>query len=308
MKLASIDLNLLQVLHAVLTERSVAGAASALHVTSPAVSNALARLRDLLGDPLFVRKGRGLTPTPRALELQPVLARTLGELEGALNQSEAFDPKTCARELTIALSDADQVTSLSAISRQFERRLPSARLKVVTLDTLIASGGLAGVAVDLVIGPRLQDEGLHTRSLFHEDAVLVVRREHPRVKRALTREQFNAERHVDIHLLLGRPGAGNKAVEAAFAAAGLTRSVAVTVPTFAAAASVVAHTDFVGGLPRRFVQMLSRSLPLRVVDGPGPPFAFEMCLHWHERTHRDPAVVVFRELVTAALGRRQARA
>lgn len=306
MKLASIDLNLLQVLHAVLTERTVAGAASVLHVTSPAVSNALGRLRELLNDPLFVRKGRGLTPTPRALELQPVLAKALGDLENSLNQASEFDPKTCTRELTIALSDADQVTSLSVISRQFERRLPCARLKVVTLDTLISSGGLSGVGVDLAIGPRFQEEGLHTRPLFREDAVLVARRGHPRIKRTLSKGQFNAERHVDIHLLLGRPGAGNKAVTDAFAAAGLTRSVAVTVPTFAAAASVIANTDLLGGLPRRFVHLLGRALPLRVLDGPGPPFAFEMCLHWHERTHRDPAVIAFRELVTAALGERRA--
>lgn len=306
--LSAIDLNLLWVLHAVLAERTVAGAAKKLHVTSPAVSNALARLRGVLDDPLFVRSGRGLTPTPRSLELQPVLARSFGAIETSLSGAETFDAKTCTRELTIALSDADQVSSLPAISKAFARRLPRARLKVVTLDTLIASGGLAGPLVDVTIGPPFREEGLHSKKLFHEESVLFVRRDHPRIKRKLTAKQFNSERHVDIHLLLGKAGAGNKAFDDALRALGLTRDIAVTVPTFAAAASVVATTDFIGGMPRRMAKLLSKALGLKIVDAPGPAFAFEMCLHWHERTHHDPAVVEFRSLVVEALSVVQPRA
>lgn len=302
MNLSAIDLNLLWVLHAVLAERSVTKAAARLHVTSPAVSNALARLRSALGDPLFVRSGRGLTPTPRALELAPVLARSFGDIETTLKGGAAFDPKTCTRELTIALSDAELIASLSKIAKVFAQRLPRARLRVVTLDTLISSGGLAGDEVDLTIGPPHSEDGVHSQPLFQEAGLFVARRDHPRVKRVLTPERFNAERHVDIHLLLGKPGAGHRAIEAAFAAAGLTRDIAVTVPTFAAAAAVVASTDFLCGMPKRVAQLLGRALPLRVLDGPGPPFPFEMSLHWHERTHLDPAVAAFRSVVTTALG------
>ena len=104
MNLSNLDLNLLFTLHAVLAERSVARAAARLHVTSPAVSNALARLRDAIGDPLFVRKGRGLTPTPRALELEATLTSTFGALERALTATP-FDPKTSERSFSLALSD-----------------------------------------------------------------------------------------------------------------------------------------------------------------------------------------------------------
>lgn len=299
--LSSIDLNLLWVLHAVLSARSVAGAARVLHVTSPAVSNALSRLRAALGDPLFVRKGRGLTPTPRALELAPVLRSSFGAIEASL-AGEAFDPRTCPRTFAVALSDADQLTSLPALARAFARRMPRASLRVMTLDALVSSGGLAGEEVDATIGPPFEGDGLHRTTLFHEDAVLVVRRGHPRVKASLSRARYNAERHVDIHLLLGRAGAGHAALDEALRRRGLTRQVAVTVPTFAAAASVVASTDLVGGLPRRTAEVLARALPLRVVDGPAPPFRFEMCLVWHERTHRDPAAAAFRAVVVEALG------
>lgn len=301
MNLSAIDLNLLWVLHAVLAERSVARAAARLHVTSPAVSNALARLRGALGDSLFVRSGRGLTPTPRALQLAPVLARSFADLEQGLTGG-AFDPKTCTRELTIALSDAELIASLPKVAKVFAQRLPAARMRVVSLDTLISTGGLAGEQVDLTIGPAHSEDGVHSQPLFREEGLFVARRGHPRVKKTLTPERFNAERHVDIHLLLGKPGAGHRAIEAAFAAAGLSREVAVTVPTFAAAGAVVANTDFLCGMPRRVAQFLSRALPLRVLDGPGPPFPFEMSLHWHERTHGDPAVMAFRAVVASALG------
>jgi DNA-binding transcriptional LysR family regulator len=298
--LSSLDLNLLVVLRAVLLERSVSRAAKRLHVTSPAVSNALARLRSALGDPLFVRNGRGIAATPRALELAPLLEQTLGALETSLSGTDS-DPARCTRELTIALSDADLISSLTPLARAFARRLPSARLRVVTLDTFTALGGLPGEGVDLAIAPALDEPEIHRQFLYEESAVLIARRGHPRVKRVLSAEAFNREAHVDIHLLLGRAGAGNRAVEHALRSAGLVRRIGATVPTFAAAASVVASTDLISGMPLRAAKIFSRALPIRIVQGPMPPFSFRMYLCWHERTHSDPAVTAFRSAVVEAL-------
>jgi len=296
MNLSAIDLNLLWMLHVLLAEGSVSAAANRLHVTSPAVSNALNRLRDALNDPLFVRNGRGLTPTPRALELEPALARAFGELEHSM--TGAFDARTCTRTFTIALSDSDQVSSLPGIARRVAKALPMAQLTVVTLDTLTSSGGLGGALVDATIGPPFEGEGLHRKKLFVEDAVIVARRGHPKIKRAtLTRELFNSSRHVDVHLILGKPGAGNRTAVDVFARAGLQRTIAVTVPSFAAVASVVSSTDFLGGMPRRTAEFYARALPLQILTGIGAPLRFEMYLHWHERTHRDPAQLAFRVAV-----------
>lgn len=140
-------------------------------MTSPAVSNALSRLRLLLNDALFVRRGRGLVPTPRALELQPMLRAIFASLEAGLSSREAFDPKTCTRTLTLALSDADQVASLSALRREFSRRLPRAQLRIVSLDTLVASGGLSGELVDAVIGPPSAEPGVHHQPAYDDRAV-----------------------------------------------------------------------------------------------------------------------------------------
>ena len=165
MSLSGLDLNLLLVLETVLAERSVARAARRLHVTPSAVSNALARLRAALDDPLLVRSGRGVVPTPRATALAPALARALRELEQAV-AGQAFDPATTDRELTLALADVIQVVKLPAIVRALATRMPRARLRVLSIDALVASGGLGGTAVDVVVGAGEQGVGqmVHDRN------------------------------------------------------------------------------------------------------------------------------------------------
>ena len=127
LSIQGLDLNLLLLLHTVLTERSVARAAARLHVTPSAVSNSLARLREVLGDPLFTRQGRGIAPTPRALELAPVLARTLAELDRAVSAAP-FDPARCDRTFTLALADVGQVAWVPGLTRALQREMPQARL------------------------------------------------------------------------------------------------------------------------------------------------------------------------------------
>lgn len=300
--LSGIDLNLLFVLHAVLETRSVSAAAQRLHVTSPAVSNALSRLRETLGAPLFVKRGRGLAPTPKALELAPVLARAFAEIGTSLDSGATFDPLLCTREFVLALSDADQIATLPAVSGALRRKLPKSKLRVVSLDTLISTGGLGGELVDAAIGPKTAAPGVHSAPAYVEDGVIVVRKDHPRIKRTMTPAQFNAEGHVDLHLLLGKAGVGHRQAEEAFERAGLKRNIVVTVPTFFAAANVVAHSDCIVGMPLRVARALEKPLGLRVVKTPGT-MQFEMHLLWHERTHRDAAATAFRDVLLRSLSR-----
>lgn len=298
MKLSSIDLNLLVVLQAMLEEGSVARAAQRLHVTSPAISNALVRLRATLEDPLFVRAGRGLVPTPRALELAPVVRHSLASLEGALDGP--FDARACTRTFTLALSDSDQIATLSGMARAVSRCLPKAMLRVISIDTLVSSGGLAGAEIDCAVGPPFEGDGLHRVPLYVDQGLLVCRRGHPRLKGRISAAAFNAAGHVDIHLLLGRPGAGNRAVRDAIARAGLSRRVVMTVPSFVAAAAVVSRTDFVTGLPDRVFKVLGPAFRLQALSGAWPAMKFPLGLTWHERTHRDPACIAFRAALRSA--------
>lgn len=299
MSLASLDLNLLLVLDSVLTERSVVRAARRLHVTPSAVSNALARLRAALDDPLLVRSGRGVVPTPRAASLAPAIARALRDLDRAIH-GDVFDPATTDRELTVAMADVVQIVMLPAIVAALAAKMPRARLRVLSIDGLFASGGLAGPEVDVVIGAGEKGPGVHVRPLYEERIVLVARAGHALVRGRLTKARLAALHHVEVQVA---PGRGNQRLAASYVEAGITRDVAVVVPTFTAAAALVAGTDLVASLPSSLVDVLGARFALRRLAPPLPPLASTINLLWHERTDRDPALGAFRELLGEAAGR-----
>jgi DNA-binding transcriptional LysR family regulator len=302
--LASLDLNLLLVLDTVLTERSVARAARRLHVTPSAVSNALARLRGVLGDPLLVRNGRGVVPTPRAAALAPALARALRDLDVAV-AGDGVDLATMDREFSLAIADVGQVVRLPRIVAALAAKMPRARLRVLSIDTLFAAGGLAGTEIDASIGAGEQGPGVHARPLYEERLVLVARAGHPKVRARVTRAQLSALRHVEVQVA---PGRGSRPLAASYAAAGIARDVAVVVPTFTAAAAIVAGTELVASLPASLVDVLGPRLALARVATALAPVGTPISLLWHERTHHDPASRAFREvLVEASLAAPRAR-
>ena len=235
MKLSSLDLNLLLVLHTLLEESSVSRTARRLNVTSSAVSNALARLRGALGDPLFVRSGRGVVPTPRALEMKDALATAIRTLEQTI-APEDLDPTLTQREFTLALSDYEQVTRLPGLVAEMSRVMPRARLEVISIDTLLSRGGLESGAASATMTPQPGPD-LHSQHLYDERGALVVRAGHPLLrKRRRRREYFETLRHVDVHVALGARGRGHAMAEQEFEEHRVRRNVAVTVPSFTAAA------------------------------------------------------------------------
>ena len=307
MNLASVDLNRLLVLHAVLSERSVTRAAAALHVTPSAVSNALARLRATFDDPLLVRRGRGLVPTPRATALAPQLADAMAAMARVVDDQSNFDPARSTRTFTLACSDAEQISEVPRIAAALARQLPNARLRVMSVDQLESTGGLAGGEADAAIAPAHgPQQDAHAADLYEEEGVLVVRKGHPRVRRRMSKELFNTLRHIDILLALGGPGIGHRIVEEFFASHGLHRDIAISVPSFAAAAAIAAQTDWVAGMPRRMAAVFLRQMPLSTVALPVPPLPFRIQLVWHERTHTDAGARFFRSVVLAAVQSRRA--
>ena len=301
MSLSTLDLNLLLILDTVLAERSVVRAAKRLHVTPSAVSNALARLRAALDDPLLIRSGRGIVPTPRAAALAPALARALGELDQAV-YSDAFDPSTAEREFTLAIADAGQLASLPKVVAALGSEMPRARLRVLSIDTLFAWGGLAGTEIDVAIGAGEKGPGVRVFPLYEEHLVLVARLGHPRVRRKVSTIQLASLKHVEVQVA---PGKGSRPLAAGYAALGVDRDIAVVVPTFTAAAAVVAATDFVASLPASLVSVLAPRLSLRRVATPIPQIEMTVNLLWHERTDRDPALRAFRDLLIRAAGDRR---
>jgi len=296
--MSALDLNLLLVLDAVLTEGSVAKAASRLHVTSSAVSNALARLRPLIGDPLVTKKGRGIVPTPRALELAPVLAKSLRDLHDAV-QAGVFNPAVTTRRFTIALSDAGQVVLLPRIAALLAQEMPRAKLRAIGVDSLILLGGLSGAEVDVVIGPDEADADIYSEALFDQPAALICRKNHPALATRPTAKTAAGLRHVAIEMA---PGHGLRDLAgSAYQRAGVVRDVAITVPTFSAAAAVVAATDLVATVPSSFYGALGQVMRLSTLPLPIPQLTIPTNMCWHARTHADATAAGFREIVRRAV-------
>jgi DNA-binding transcriptional LysR family regulator len=304
--LSQIDLNLLLVLDAVLSERSVVRSAQRLHVTPSAVSNSLARLRSLLGDPLVIRSGRGIVPTPHAASLAPSLKRALSELESVV-QKDVFDPLTTARQFTLALADATQISRFPEIVDQIGREMPRAHLRAVGIDTYVSSGGLSSIEIDAALVAR-EDKapGVHAMPLYKESSVLAARRGNRHARGRITKSQLAALHHVDVQVA---PGRGYSELAQTYMRLGIDRRVAVTVPSFIAAATVIANTDLVATIPSTLMELLGECFGLRVVTGPAPKIVSEIKLTWHERTDNDPAMRAFREAIRLAVFKslRQAR-
>ncbi|HET9450760.1 MAG TPA: LysR substrate-binding domain-containing protein, partial [Aggregicoccus sp.] len=197
-----------------------------------------------------------------------------------------------------ACTDVDQLSLMPAVARAFSKRLPRAVLHVMSVDHLESLGGLARAEVDAALAPPLPPTpGLHAARLYEDEAVLVVRRGHPAARGPMTRERFNALRHIDIRVVLGERGQGNRMAEAMLRRHGLVRDIAAIVPGFSAALMLAASTDLVAGVPRRIASALADALSLKLIDVPGPPLRFPMQLVWHERTHADAGSRCFRELI-----------
>lgn len=297
MNLSAIDLNLLYVLWVVLDERSATRAARRLHVTQSAVSNALARLRTLFGDALLTRQGRGLVPTPLAVSLQPVLERALRELASVVSPEPGFDARACTREFSLALADNQALVDLPRIWSAMERRMPLAKLRVVSIDTLLATQGLSTGEVDACFAPTGVQPELRSAPVYIEQAVGLLAKAHPFRRRVLTPEAFATLGQVGFEIAMGRPGAGRKAADRAFRERGLRPDPKLTVSTFAAAAAVVETSKLLACLPRRVASALSKRFAVRVVELPGAPLEMSMSLMWHPRTDTDPASQAFRTLM-----------
>jgi DNA-binding transcriptional LysR family regulator len=302
--ITSIDLNLMLVLHTVLAERNVARAAERLHVTPSAVSNALARLRHAIGDPLVTRKGRGIVPTPRAVELAPAIARAIRELELAL-VAAPFDAARCTRTFTLAVADVGQVAWVPRLATAMRHELPLAHLRVVGIDALVSLGDLASSEIDLHLGIPGKSPGLHVEPLLEEPSLLVARRDHTAVGRKLSRRAFAELRHVRVEMVPGRNF--RDPYTATYARANLPRDVVMTVPSFSAAAEVVAASDLVTMLPSSLLAARAACLGLRSLVTSLPRHTTKFAMSWHERTHADPAARAFRALVRNIVTEKRAK-
>ena len=291
MNLRRIDLNLLVIFDALMTERNVTRAARRVGLSQPAFSNALTRLRERLKDELFVRSPQGMRPTPRAVELASEVHDALATIESALDPV-AFDPKTARRTFTIDTSDYVVTSCFSAIMSHLAREAPGIDLR------LLPAGGriyerLDAREVDFGIGAYGEvPERFGTVVLDEDEFVVIMRPDHPLARGRLTLERYAAAKH----LLVTLRGDARGFVDDILAEHGLTRRIALTVNQFSVAPGIVAESDLVTALPQRIADRYAPLFKLTVRPFPqAAPFVFRAIqLIWHEHFAAHPAHLWFR--------------
>jgi DNA-binding transcriptional LysR family regulator len=293
----TLDLNLLRVFDEVMAERNLTRAARNLSITQPAVSNALRRLREVLGDELVRRSGAGVEPTPRALALWPTVRDALRQLQHTLAPGE-FDAGTADTTFLLAMADATAAELIPGLVQIAEKEAPAISLRVLPLTTRDPRRMLELEEVDMAVGyfpaviASLAARGqsgvgvaFETQRLYLGQYVCVMRRDHPLANAPLTLDSYCAARH----LLVSFSGRPYGFIDQTLGAMGRERRIVVTVNQFFTAGRVVANSDLLTVLPRHFVTVtgIDDQLVLRDLPFDQPPVHVDAV--WHRRAQHGHA-------------------
>ncbi len=284
MNLRSLDLNLLLVFDAIYAERSISRAAASLHLSQPTVSNALARLRVRLADPLFERSARGMAPTPRARTLAEPVRQALELLERGLHGRRGFDFATSDREFVIAVEDYGETVILPRFIDWLAKTAPNVRMRIRPEPAALLKSEMRDGAVDLALDYfKLPHTGFRSKVLLTESLLSLLRRGHPVGGGKLSLEAFVALRHV---VVAPRPST-MPMIDLALAKRGLQRHIAVTVPHFLSMPMMVQTADMVCTLPRRMAHLYADHFQLKAYAVPLRLPQFPVYLIWHASADGD---------------------
>jgi DNA-binding transcriptional LysR family regulator len=290
--LSGFDLNLLVALDALLDERSVTRAARRVGISQPAMSHALRRLRDALRDPVLVREGRAMLPTPRAERMRQPLQRLLADAQRILRDEGSFDPATSTRAFSLACPDLlalllpDLLGALTACA-------PGVRLDVVP-----SPGPDLAVHGDLWLGPTpIEGAGRMQRALGRVSWAIAGRRGHPAFDGRFSVKKWTRYPHIQVHTGDLRPSL----VDVALSAAGVRRTIGVTVPSFLAALEVLPRTDYLFTVVRELAHPIADRLGLALKRPPLPLDDVPVAAAWHERVHAEPGHRWFRRTLMGVL-------
>ncbi|CAN7693801.1 LysR family transcriptional regulator [Variovorax sp. LjRoot290] len=293
-----LDLNLLVTLEALLVEQNVTKAAARLHLSQPAVSAQLSRLRDVFDDPLLIPAQRGMTPTAKAVDLLDPLRQALDQLRATVAAHSNFNPAKARLTVAIACTDYLHAAVVKPLVVQLRTKAPGVRVAQRNLDIPELEAQMARGDVDLALmTPQGAPPSLRTRHLFDERYVLIGRRKHPRLRAGITVEEFARLEHVVVSL---HGGGFVTPVDDALAAFGLKRNVVLSAASFLVVPDIVSQSDFVALVPERLVR--DRADQLKLIDCPFPVEGFAVGMVWHERSHGHSGQRWIRETVASLIG------
>lgn len=279
-----IDVHLLMLFELIYDTQSVTRAAEQLGLAQPTVSIWLAKLRQQLGDPLFVRTPSGMLPTPAAEAIIGPVRQALDALKRISERNTDFDPTTSNRRFRICMTDASHITLLPQLLAHINSVAPNITLGAERIDERVAQRLESGEA-DLALGliPEL-GAGFYQQSLFDQDWVCLLNTRHPRINDSLSEFKYRQEKHVKIV-----SGTGQHLLDATLDRYHLDRRVALELPGFLGLVAIISTTDLIVTLPRQIGETLAKLGGLKVFSCPIEIPKFTVKQHWHSRYHNDPA-------------------
>lgn len=285
MDLRRLDLNLLVVFDALMSERHVSRAADRIALSQPAMSNALSRLRATLDDPILVRTSRGMEPTPRALELHGPIHAALTEIQHTLSTPARFEPRSAQHHFVIGASDYMEFLVMPRLVKLLQEQAPGVDLSVRSLQLSQPETALDSGEIDLAFGyfPNLPKR-LREAHLFTEHLACAVRKDHPKVKSRLTLKQY-----VELPHLFVSTRRRSGVVDEALAKLGMARRISVSVPHFLVAPFIIVESDVIMTVNSRIAHTYARALPIRVLPPPLDLPDFPIGMVWHPRSEKDEA-------------------
>lgn len=295
MALNRLDLNLLHVFDTIFREGSLTRAARALHLTQPAVSHSLARLREHFDDPLFTRQGNQMVPTPLARRFSETMRPGLTQIKSAVNQFHAFDPANQRKLYSLALRDILESTFLPKLMRRLENypdiEIASQRIARRDMETQLAAGKL-DFAVDVLL--PISDQTAH--ELLRKDRLVVIaRRDNPLSVNGLTMENYLAARHVLVSSRSEGPGIEDFELSRQ----GVQRNIRLRCQHYYAACRVAASTDLLLTMPETYARLIAEHADIVIHTPPAELPGIDVHLYWHKPYGKEPALIWFREQLHA---------
>ncbi|WP_328189812.1 LysR family transcriptional regulator [Marinobacter sp. OP 3.4] len=296
-----LDLNLLHVFDTIYREGSLTRAARALHLTQPAVSHSLARLREHFGDPLFSRQGNRMVPTPLARRFVESMRPGLNQIHSAVNQFHAFDPASHRKTFALALRDVLESTFLPQLVRKLddypEIEINSQRIARRDMESLLAAGKV-DFAVDVLL--PVSDQTAHER-LRKDRLVVLARKDHPLATEPLTMENYLSAKHILVSSRSEGPGVEDFELSRL----GLQRQIRLRCQHFYAACQVVETSDLLLTMPEAYARQIAARSDTRILNPPEGLPDVDAHLYWHRAYEKEPALIWLREQFHAVVAEQQ---
>ena len=294
MDIRSLDLNLLVVFDAMLKHKNVTKAAVAIKLSQPAMSAAIARLRAIFDDPLFVRTGAGMVPTPKAQALSPSIRLVLQTIQTEILLPRNFDPSRSDRTFTLVTPDIAEVNFLPLLLLKLAEKSPYINLKTLAMPREVAADSLETGSADMAIGyfPDLHRAGFFQQKLITSSHVCLVQKKHPDVGEKLSMTQFIEASHVVV-----KPDGREHVFEQFLQSKRIKRRVVVELSHFMSLLPIIETSNFIATVPKDLANFFVRHGEVRYVPTPMKSPTIDVHLFWHQRFHKDSAHIWLRQVI-----------